>query len=209
MRLQKILIITALTGCMSCQQITDSFNNTFHGTSKTADQKNKTAGSTPSSSERKEGMIANASLLASAETALHNLPAFSGKEIILYESVGFYDDGRIEVKVQNLDNPKYIDSYSFQDDKWEGPTPVQISVHDDIPSRLMKLSQIHFSTAATVYNNYKQKADSVLGAEPTNYVYAIIDKGTFSWYPRTVSGSRERFSISFTKDGAIETFEQE
>lgn len=227
MKLQKILGIAVVMGCMSCHEIIESVNDTFHGTRKENDKRNDsddasvttrqntttiTVSSSSSSSSsslppnESKGFFSKASRLTAAENALRRLPAFAGRDIYLYEAIHFYDDGRINMKVQNPDNPAYVDAYSFDKGSWQEPQPVQLSVHDEIASRLVKLDDLHFSSVETVYRNYRMKADSIPGAAPLSHVYAILRKNTYTWYPQSISGSRERYFISFTKEGEVQDF---
>lgn len=218
MKLQKIIGIAVAMSCMSCHEIVESVNDTFHGaprennkrrsedvTSTTTSQ-TTTITYTSRQPDEDKGFLGNAARLSAAENALRRLPAFAGKDIYLYEGVHFYDDGRINMKVQNPDNPAYVDAYSFNKGSWQEPQPVQLSVHDDIASRLVKLDDLHFSSVATLCRNFSMKADSILGAAPLSHVYAILRKNTYTWYPQSISGSRERYFISFTKEGEVEDF---
>ena len=221
-----------LTGCMSCQSFRDSIHDTFNGQRTDSPHQSAAKATTGRMEERSSsstvtvssgsstvtssvstsssnGFLANATGLQAAEQALRDLPVFAGKTIYLYEGIHFYDDGRIGTKVQHPQNPAYIDEYKFAGGSWKAPAPVQLSVHDDIQKRLIKLDDISFASVAAVYRNYRLKADSITGAAPANYIYAIFENNTFSWYPQSLSGSRERYFISFTKDGHLQRFYRE
>ncbi|MGO4291113.1 hypothetical protein [Chitinophaga sp. RAB17] len=234
MQLQKIITIVLVTGCMSCQSFRDSIHDTFNGTNTDSTRQHAgtpaanrmveesssttvtsstvhTSSTVTSSTEHSssDGFLANAARLTAAEQALRHLPAFAGKDIYLYEGIHFYDDGRIGTKVQHPQNPAYIDEYEFVNGHWKAPEPVQLSVHDDIQKRLIKLDDISFGSVATVYRNYQLKADSVTGTKSLTHIYAIFDNKGFSWYPQSLDGSRERYFISFTKDGNLQRFYRE
>jgi hypothetical protein len=160
-------------------------------------------------SSSSDDFLADATGLKTAEQALRRLPAFAGKDIYLYEAIHFYDDGRIITKVQHPQNPAYIDAYEFGNGSWKAPKPVQLSVHDDIEKRLVKLDEISFVSVAAVCRNYRLKADSITGADPITHIYAIFRNNDFNWYPQSLDGSRERYFISFTKDGNLQRFYRE
>jgi hypothetical protein len=226
MRLQKIGAIIFVMAGMSCHQLAVSIDDTLHGTPADSSKRygeditsgttnriieqssssTTTVSSSTVHSSSGSGFLGNAAKLKAAEQALRSLPAFAGKDIYLYEAIHFYDDGRIQTKVQNPHTPTYIDAYTFSDGSWQEPKPVQLSVHDDIAKKLVKLDDISFSSVEAVRRNYSGKADSILGAVPINYVYAIFGQHDYAWYPQSINGSRERYFISFTKDGSLQSF---
>jgi hypothetical protein len=231
MRLQKIITIILVTGCTSCQSFRDSIHDTFYGQSADSSHRATETGSTNRMVERSssnstittsssstvktsevtssDGFLGNAGRLQAAQKALRSLPAFAGKDIYLYEAIHFYDDGRIGTKLQNAENPAYIDEYEFGNGSWKAPVPVQLSVHDDIKKKLVKLDDISFASVAAVCRNYRLKADSITGTAPVTHIYAVFENNAFNWYPQSLNGSRERYFISFTKDGQLQRFYRE
>lgn len=153
----------------------------------------------------KKGIL-SASDLEKAEDQLKNLPQYRNKEIVVYQSVHFYDNGFINLMLQHPVNPKYVDAYEYRDGKWSAPKPVLAS---DIARRTFPLSGMHFKDAHKVIQLYNAKATQVEGAEPTSAAYITIwDKG-MRWAPRTINGSRERYDIQFNNDGTLKSFRQE
>lgn len=222
-------MIGLVSGCMSCQSFRDSIHDTFYGhptdssrptvgtgTATRMAERSSTVTTTTSSTVTSsavttgsDGFLADASRLKTAEEELRRLPAFAGKTIYLFEAIHFYDDGRIITKVQHPQNPEYIDEYEFNHGKWQAPTPVQLSVHDAIKKRLIKLDDISFASVAAVCRNYRLKADSIIGAVPASHIYGIFENNSFNWYPQSLNGSRERYFISFTKEGHLQRFYRE
>jgi len=148
--------------------------------------------------------------LRQAEKALNSLPQFAGKKIRLYRDIHFYQDGRISLKLQNPENPEYVDEYRYKDKVWDKPTPVQISTRENTATKRMDLDKISFETVATIVHHYNEKAEGIEGAGPLTHVYGIIwDSGQLMWYPRNINGSRKRYGIEFTLDGRVKRFQQE
>ncbi|SIO52200.1 hypothetical protein [Chitinophaga niabensis] len=147
--------------------------------------------------------------LLKAEKALRNLPQYAGKEIFIYSSIHFYGDGSIRTMLQHPENPEYIDNYVYQNGAWSAPKPEQVSIKDRIASRLVSLEKIHFTTAAKVAKTYNEKAAEVEGAKPLTSVYISIWDNRVRWYPGTIIGSREKWSIDFDEDGGLRRFERE
>lgn len=153
--------------------------------------------------------ITNAQLLNKAETTLRKLPQYAGKEIFIYSAVHFYDDGSIRLMLQHPENPQYVDNYEYRHGAWSAPQPQQLSVRDNIQSRLVSLNQLSFTHAAGVARIYNEKAGQIEGAKPATAVYATIWDGRISWFPSVISGSRRRYRLQFKEDGTLQSFEQE
>nr|WP_198160750.1 hypothetical protein [Pedobacter panaciterrae] len=146
--------------------------------------------------------------LEEAQMKLTRLPQYAGKEIELYQSVHFDEDGRIRLKLQHPENPKYVDDYEYENGKWSSPKPVQVTA-SNIERRLVPLNQISFSAALKVLQEYNQKVLQVEGAKPTTYVYLSFWDGRIRWFPGTINGTRERYSIDFEPNGTLKNFKQD
>ncbi|SDK55807.1 hypothetical protein SAMN04487898_109127 [Pedobacter sp. ok626] len=144
--------------------------------------------------------------LEKAEEELRQLPQYAGKEIFIYQSIHFYDDGSINVMLQHPANPMYVDQYSYKEGEWLAPVPVQLSARAEAANRMVPLDSISFITAFKVAKNYNQKVNEVEGAKPINSVYASIWDKRIRWFPATINGSRERYSIEFNSDGSLKRF---
>jgi hypothetical protein len=227
-----ILIITIIT-FSGCKQISRSVEETFHpadsvmnkretetpdeyeytGTTKISGQITINSTTTTYSYEHKKGkhipLLTDTSQLARAEKALKNLPQYANKVIYIYSTVYFYADGNIMAMLQNPTNPAYIDSYNYKDGVWSKPQPVQLSIKDDIRSKLIPLNKFHFVNAAKVAGIYKEKAAQIEGAKTTADVYIYIFDNIPTWYPTLINGSRERYSIQFNTDGSLRSFKQQ
>jgi len=146
--------------------------------------------------------------LQKAEEALRKLPRYAGKEIFIYSTLYFYNDGTINVMLQHPENPEYIDAYEFRNNQWSEPRPVQLSVRDDIKGRLVSLNKVRFVNAVKVAEVYNKKAEEIEGAKPLTSTYLTIWNNQIRWYPTTINGSRERYSIQFNDDGSLKSFKQ-
>ncbi|RZJ51565.1 MAG: hypothetical protein EOO19_00225 [Chryseobacterium sp.] len=153
--------------------------------------------------------LTNTQGLEKAEKALRNLPQYAGKEIFIYSTLYFYDDGNINVMLQHPENPKYVDAYQFRNNKWSEPTPIQLSVRDDIKGRLISLNKVSFTNAARVTEIYNEKARQIEGAKPVTNVYVSIWNNKILWHPTTINGSREKYTIEYNEDGSLKNFRQD
>ncbi|MBO9673151.1 MAG: hypothetical protein J7577_06890 [Sphingobacteriaceae bacterium] len=153
----------------------------------------------------KKGLLSTADL-ALAQEQLKRLPQYRNKDIIVYQSVHFYDNGSINLMLQHPVNPKYADAYEYRDGAWSAPKPV---LARDIERRTFPLSGMHFSDARKVLKIYNEKAAQVEGAAPTSSVYISIWDDNIRWFPGSINGTRERFDIHFNPDGTLKSFRQE
>jgi hypothetical protein len=160
-------------------------------------------------STKKSDFLTNKVELAKAEQALRKLPQYTGKEIFIYSTIHFYDDGRIITSLRHPENPKYVDRYEYRNGVWSEPRPVQMSVRDKIESRLLPLDRLSFSNVARVTKTYNEKAAEVEGAKPATSTYVMVWDKEMRWYPTTVDGSRERYTIQFNDDGTLKTYRQD
>jgi len=144
--------------------------------------------------------------LEKAEDKLRSLPWYKNKEIVLYESVHFYDDGSINLALQHPDNPKYVDAYQYKDGAWSAPKPV---LARNIERRTFPLNKMHFADARKVIKIYNEKAAGIEGAAHTSDAYITIWDDGMRWNPRSINGSRDRYDIQFNTDGTLKSFRQE
>lgn len=162
---------------------------------------------------QKEGkntdFLNNEEKLNKAEEALKKLPQYMGKEIFIYSSISFYEDGRIHVMLQHPKNPEYVDNYEYKNGSWSEPTPEQLSVKDNIKSKLISLQKIPFTNVAKAAAIYNEKILQIEGAKPISNIYVFIQNNSLSWYPTRIDGSRERYSIKLNENGTLKKFERE
>lgn len=153
--------------------------------------------------------LTNEAELKNAEEALRQLPQYAGKEIKIYYTLYFYDNGTVLAMLQHPTNPGYIDNYEYKNGKWSEPRPEQMSVRDDIQSRLVPLDNIDFTNVAKAANVYSQKIAQIEGAKPLTSIYISIANNKLRWFPASINGSRERYSIELNQNGTLKKFERE
>ncbi|WP_293785917.1 hypothetical protein [uncultured Pedobacter sp.] len=127
--------------------------------------------------------------LESAEEKLRKLPQYRNKEIVVYESVHFYEDCSINLSLQHPENPKYVDAYQYKDGAWSEPKPV---LARNIERRTFPLSKRNFAAAQKVIQIYNEKAAEIEGAKPTTTAYISIWDNGMRWFPSSINGSPER-----------------
>jgi len=153
----------------------------------------------------RKGML-SATELAEAEEKLKQLPAYQNQEIVLYESVHFYQDGTINLALLHPVHPKYVDAYRYQNGKWSAPEAI---LARNVERRIFPLSKVNFADAHQVINTYNEKAARIEGAKPTATAYISIWDNGIRWLPGTITGTRERYDIQFNNDGSLKSFRQE
>ncbi|MBZ4035470.1 hypothetical protein K6T82_11880 [Flavobacterium sp. 17A] len=207
-----ILSILISSLFLSCEEIKKSIDETFkpnEGVVEKEIQKNASTTNQNQEIKKEIDLLTDTATLKKAEAELRQLPQYKGKEMFVFSMLYFYNDGRINVMLQHPENPKYVDTYEFREGKWSAPLPVQLSVRDDIKSRLVPLNKISFLNAAKVAQIYNEKTQQIEGAKPTTSVYAIVFNNQLRWYPTSIQGSRERYSIQFNEDGSLNSFQQD
>lgn len=230
-----ITLIICGTFFLSCNQISKSINETFKPNDsvvnkdklkpasetivntqvdvqkiiKTALETHGAAQSQHYSESKGVDLLTDANELEKAEDALRKLPQYAGKEIFVYSILYFYDYGIINIMLQHPTNPKYIDIYEYKDHKWSEPMPLQVSVRDEVQRRLVSLNRIKFINVAKLTAVYNKKATEIEGAKPLTSAYVSIWDNKTQWYPTTINGSRERYSIQFNDDGTLKSFKQD
>ncbi|WPU92815.1 hypothetical protein SNE25_26170 [Mucilaginibacter sabulilitoris] len=153
--------------------------------------------------------LINTAALRNAEMTLRNLPQYRGKEIFIYQSAHFYDNGSISIMLRHPENPDYVDSYEYQNGFWSKPKPEQLSVNADIDNRSVSLDEVDFTSIANITRLYNQKAAQIEGAKPTTSAYMVVWDKVMRWYPTTINGNRERYSIQFNSDGTLKDFRRD
>ncbi len=161
------------------------------------------------SASRKEAFLMDEAGLKAAQSSLRALPAYAGKKMYLYDDIHAYDDGRINLQLRHPDNPEYVDAYHFRNGRWSGPEPVQLSIRDKIEQKIVPLDDVDFSSMARVYKNIAEKSATIEGAKTPTHIYGIVQEKRMLWYPTSISGSRERYAISFNPDGSVKKFFRE
>ncbi|WP_034670149.1 hypothetical protein [Chryseobacterium populi] len=151
--------------------------------------------------------LTNEKKLNRAEEALKKLPQYLGKEIFIYSSIHFYNEGKIRVMLQHPQNPEYIDNYVYENETWSDPE--QLSVKDNIRSRLISLQKISFTNVAKAASVYNEKIKQIEGAEPITGIYISVWDNNLRWSPASINGSRERYSIELNQNGTLKKFERE
>lgn len=206
----KKLFITAISGFLfvGCQQITQSIEDTLKPND-TVLKKDLGTSDPLSEIKNEKVLLEDINLLKKAELELRNLPQYKGREIFLYSTLYFYNYGAINAMLVHPDNPKYVDAYEFKEGKWSEPRPVQLSVRDDISTRIISLHKISFVNAAKMARVYREKSQEIEGAKPPESVYISISNNQIRWYPSTINGSRERYSIEFNDDGSLKEIKQD
>jgi hypothetical protein len=164
---------------------------------------------TESIKTNKKDFLTNPKALVKAENTLKNLPQYAGKEIFIYSTIHFYNDGSIHTMLQHPENPNYVDKYIYNNGKWSKPEPVTLSLRDNVQSKLVSLNRINFINVVKVTETYNQKVKEIEGAKPSTNTYVSIWDNQIRWLPSGINGSRERYSLQFNDDGSLKSYRQE
>jgi len=138
-----------------------------------------------------------------AQAALLMLPKLKGKEIFCHSSIHFYDDGRINVALQDPDKETYLDMYSYNKGTWADPSPQQSRDADQIRRDRFPLAKIRFSTAVDLCRRINQKIEQTPGARKITHIYITYSShdDKISWRG-SFTGERDSYSILADADGS-------
>ena len=204
-----IILLSFIILNISCESISNSIKETFEpAPQEEYGKKTKSIFDKVTIEKKQEVPIASqVEALEKAENQLRALPEFQGKKIRLYRSTHFYQNGRIITEIQNPDEPRNIDRYTYRDGKWEAPEPVRISLSDKIEEHLIDLDSIPFVNAHKVYQAITEKS-AELGIEPRETIYVVPRNNKANWYPKTLDTDRSSYRMEFDSQGNLLSFEQ-
>lgn len=204
----------------ACDDIKKTFDETFNNNttatnapSENTEEDNPEKGGvldliTPKE-KAKPDFAADVNALQNVEDELRARPEFKGKTINVYRSIHFYDDYRVMLKIQNPDNPRYVDEYYYHDGKWHEPKPVVLSKNENVAEDILPLDKTPFVNAHNAYTALTTKMHEIGSKDNDVTVYVIVDSDGVRWYPTEVSNDRSRYSITYNSDGTLKSFEQE
>lgn len=144
--------------------------------------------------------------LEEAEEKLRNLSQFKGKSIFIYKLIHFYEDGRIVVTLQNPENPKFIDEYTFKDSQWQFPKPIVLSKKDNVKNNLVNLEKLPFKNSNNVYKVLLKKRKEIGSTSKDYIIYAWIEENKINWYPISINNDRSVYNIEYYQDGTLKSF---
>lgn len=204
-----IILLSFIILNISCERISTSIKETFEpAPQEEYGKKTKSIFDKVTIEKKQEVPIASqVEALEKAENQLRALPEFQGKKIRLHRSTHFYQDGRIITEIQNPDEPRNIDRYTYRDGKWEAPEPVRISLSDKIEEHLIDLDSVPFVNAHNVYQVVIEKS-AELGIEPRETIYVVPRNNKANWYPKTLETERSSYRMEFDSQGNLLSFEQ-
>ncbi|WP_313580028.1 hypothetical protein [Chishuiella sp.] len=188
----------------SCKQ----FKNTITDTLTEKKSSIESINSLSNNNEEKEiPFFNNLEVLNQAENSLKNLPEFKGKSIFIYKNIYFYTNYRIILKLQNPDNPLFVDEYKYENGKWGEPSPIRLSKNDDVQSNVINLNRIPFRNVSNVYNALLEKQKEINSKASDITIDAQYYNNKINWYPTRISNERYEYEIRFNEDGTLESFE--
>ena len=148
--------------------------------------------------------------LSAVQSSLESLPNLKGKDIQVFQSPHFYSNGRIIIQIQDPDKPEKVDEYVYRDGGWKAPRPVETENITD--SAFTPLSDISFSKISVINKAWKEKAQSVNGAEDSElgHVYLNINlvTGKRRWFCDSVTGLDASYFIAFNLDGSLDSYKE-
>ena len=215
LRYSVLAIILSLPFLVSCNEARKSIEETLHPKprKKVAPADSPTSSTVVSSSsysfstdsqESFKSIFESAAALDSIQQELKNLPHFKGKKLFFLRGFYFYDyqGGIISIDLQDPDNTKNIDTYTYSNGEWSIRQPVKITGNFPLKFLLAPLDEVKFSTAKKVYDAGLEKSKTIEGAEPITHVYfnQIKEVHVKEWY-LMIKGARHDYQVKFDANG--------
>jgi hypothetical protein len=215
LRYSVLAIILSLPFLVSCNEARKSIEETLHPKprKKVAPADSPTSSTVVSSSsysfstdsqESFKSIFESAAALDSIQQELKNLPHFKGKKLFFLRGFYFYDyqGGIISIDLQDPDNTKNIDTYTYSNGEWSIRQPVKITGNFPLKFLLAPLDEVKFSTAKKVYDAGLEKSKTIEGAEPITHVYfnQIKEVHVKEWY-LMIKGARHDYQVKFDVNG--------
>ncbi len=213
----------------ACEQINKSFEETRHprpekkdAAMHTTTESHSTNSSTVIESDggdasSNRSIFEDAATLDRIQSELENLPQFRGKQLMLYQTLYFYDfqGGRISINIQNPDTTENIDQYVYANGKWQDPTPVKIvgSMQNEVDF-LMPLSRIRLATAKKINDIAQGKIKEIPGGKTNGFIYfnymkiKRVNRTEAGWYLQ-IQGARSDLRLNFDPDGNLKEMKKQ
>lgn len=192
-------IILGLSGCHQSAATTDTPTPPIQ------------AASLPAEPVSQRNLLEDREALALAKSRLQALPSFAEKPVQVFGNVDFFDgiQPRIELSVQNPNQPNEIWFMRYQHGKWSEPIVEDVS--DDTPisqisRHLTPLSEIHFVDVPVIAQHWRQKAKEVnaVWQEPyyVSFIWLPKLKKRF-WHSAQIEAVGAQYYLSVNLDGNI------
>ncbi|MGF6146990.1 Uncharacterised protein [Kingella potus] len=167
-----------------------------------------------SAAQTPAAFLGDAAALQAAEDAFKALPQFGGKPVNVFQTIHFYggSDPRISVEVQDPNKPENVDHYEYENGKWNGPQPVQLSGSGRMKDNVVPLNKIPFAAVAKIHRAWSEKAKEVGGreAEPDHIYFSLfVPTGRSKWYVGDIETDRARYDFEFHNDGSVKSFKKQ
>lgn len=163
--------------------------------------------------------LADAAALQKAEDTLNALPQFEGKPLSAFQNVNFYDGegstARIEVDIQDPNNEKNVDHYTYDADTgtWSEPQPVQISGDGDMSGNLTPLTDMKFADIANVVIPMWHEKAAVESFEPNEASPSLVTMALFvpnqdRFWQTSMENERSSYFLRVNLDGSLKSFKK-
>lgn len=150
-------------------------------------------------------LLTDTKTLSRAEEQLKQLLQQKGKNLVAFEDIRFYQDGRIKIGVLDPGQPDGVFEYTYKKGEWSSlkqPTDPATIYSQRVT---YSLDKVKFERVATVYLQTLEKAVAVEGAILDPFV--LYSRETAGW--QSGFGSRRtKYAASFTADGTLQNLQK-
>lgn len=130
----------------------------------------------------------------------HDLKAMDGITFNYYKDLG----NIVLIQIQKPGTTDKVDGYRYENGKWSGPQPVQLTGDGVLADNVGAISTIDFNKVPEIYKVSEEKAKSIEGGEVKHGVFYSysVDEGVFT-ASTTVDGAREQYTLRFDAQGNL------
>lgn len=130
----------------------------------------------------------------------HDLKAMSGITVDNRKELG----NIIMIQIQKPGTTDKVDGYRYQNGKWSGPEPVQLTGDGDLADNVGSISAIDFNKIPDMYKIAQEKAKSIEGGEVKyGITYQFSIENAVFTASITVDGAREKYNLTFDAQGNL------
>lgn len=195
----------AIIAIMSCGQSTTTEQKTETSATPSPQVASKVAPPVSNNDETDNGVdFMRSDASEKAFEALKNMDKFKGKPIMVFQTIHWYDDKRIEVSLADPVKADNVDHYTYRNGSWGEPEPVQITGNGKIGENLVNLDEINYKALPDMMKTADEKAKSVEGGKTSNHAYFTFSPAfNTKTFLVGVDGTREKYTLKFDKDGKL------
>ncbi|MEG0184980.1 MAG: hypothetical protein RR704_16205 [Stenotrophomonas sp.] len=154
-------------------------------------------------------LLFDAERLQAARQALEAMPGLAGERLVVFHSIHFHDDGRIDIDLVDPRQPGHVDGYHYQRGQWrkgEAVNPQQFAPTITLRRSSTALANIDFDAVPRVAQALQEQRNALMRTPAeVGHVYVVVRKGgRLVWLPDEVAGDRQTVRLYYDARGNLQ-----